>query len=108
MGLIVWPLWFFSAGRNFVERNIETITAGYFSTKGPTREQVNTTRFSVTLIGRGWSRKEGDDPIDEPKRPLDKKMTVVVSGKDPGYQATATCAIQAALTVLKDREMMPK
>ena len=111
LAAFVQPLWFCRAGRSFVERNLERITLGYFSTKGPTREQVDTTRFTATLVGKGWSKDINDsneNPNGEPSRPFDKEMTVVVSGKDPVYQATSTCAIQAALTIVKDRALMPK
>lgn len=105
---VIASMWLFRCGQAFVERHVETFTRGLFSSQGPSREQMESTQFKTTLVGKGWTKIEGDDPKDEPKRPFDKVMTVVVSGPDPAYLGTSILAIQAALTVLLDQEVMPK
>lgn len=101
----------FSAGRSLLETFPEVLTFGAFSRKGPSRAQIESTRFNLKLVGKGWSKKEGekvDEPEVEPEGDFDKTVKVMVSGRDPGYFATATCIVQSALTILKDRELMPK
>lgn len=96
--------------RMLLEKWPEVMTFGYFTKSGPTREQVETNHFETRFQGKGWSSSSlsDDDPHSEPVKPFDKEVTLVVTGNDAGYKTTSTCAIQAALTVLGDRENMPK
>lgn len=106
---VLVPFSLLKPGRYLLEKYPHIFTFGHFTKEGPTREQVETTRFSLTLIGKGWSSSlTGSDPHSEPSKPFDKEMTVVVNGRDPGYLATSTCTIQAGLTILKERDLMPK
>lgn len=93
-----------------LEKWPEVMTFGYFTKSGPTREQVETNHFETRFQGKGWSSSSlsDDDLHSEPVKPFDKEVTLVVTGNDAGYKTTSTCAIQAALTVLGDRENMPK
>ena len=97
----------FAWGRSLLEKYPEIFTFGMFSKNGPSREQIDNTKFRLTLVGKGWSKKM-DDPQTEPDGDLDKKVIAQVEGKDPGYVATSTCLIQAGLTILLDRDQMPK
>lgn len=107
--MVLVPMSLLKPGRYLLEKYPHIISFGFFTKEGPTREQVETTRLSVTLHGKGWSKNlTGSDPHSEPSRPFDKEVTVVVKGRDPAYMATSTCAINAALTILKERELMPK
>jgi len=110
MAIIFGLLSKFGAGRTLLEKYPEILTFGAFSKNGPSRTQIDSTRFSIKLIGKGWSRKEEktDDPNIEPAGEPDKTMMVEVNGHDPGYVATSTCIVQAGLTILKDRAKMPK
>jgi len=109
---IYTPMALLRTGRFILERYPEKLTLGLFSKKGPTREQIDATRFQTYIFGKGWSKDPSDptdsDPHAEPSRPMDKSMTVLVNGRDPAYLATSTAMIQSALTILKDRDQMPK
>lgn len=110
MAMIFALLSLFDAGRRLLENYPEILTFGAFSKKGPSRAQIDSTKFSLKLVGKGWnsSKDEKDDPESEPAGELDKTMIVKVSGNDPGYKATSTCIVQSGLTILKDRNLMPK
>lgn len=112
MAMVFALLSLFGAGRRLLENYPEIFTFGVFSKKGPSRSQIDSTKFTLKLIGKGWSNEVGstekDDPESEPAGEFDKTLAVLVSGRDPGYQATSTCIIQSGLTILKDRNLMPK
>lgn len=108
MSMIFALLSIFSPGRSLLERFPAFFTFGLFSKDGPSRQQIESTRFSLTLIGKGWSNHGGDGgPETEPEREFDKTVQVQVNGRDPGYKATATCIVQSGLTILYDRDQMP-
>lgn len=94
--------------RLLLERWPDTFTLGFFTKSGPTREQIETSRFEMRFVGKGWTISASDDPHSEPSRPFDKELTLLISGCDAAYKTTATCAIQAGLTVLSEREIMPR
>jgi len=111
MAIIFAILSMFDTGRRLLESYPSFFTFGAFSKDGPSRAQIDSTSFSLTLIGKGWSKKEGEDSSDpniEPPGDIDKTVIVEVSGADPGYVATSTCLVQSGLTILKDRANMPK
>ena len=111
MAMIFALLSLFDAGRRLLENYPEVLTFGVFSKKGPSRAQIDSTKFNLTIIGKGWSNEAGaekDNSEGEPDGELDKTLTVLVTGRDPGYQATSTCIVQSGLTILKDRSLMPK
>lgn len=111
MAMIFALLSLFDAGRRLLENYPEVLTFGVFSKKGPSRAQIDSTKFNLTIIGKGWSNEAGaekDNSEGEPDGELDKTLTVLVTGRDPGYQATSTCIVQSGLTILKDRNLMPK
>ena len=111
LGLVFSFLSMCNSGRQLLERYPEVFTFGVFSKSGPTRAQIDSTRFSIRLIGKGWIRQPGktkeDDEV-EPVVPFNKTLNVIVSGRDPGYMATSTCIVQCGLTLLKERLKMPK
>lgn len=110
MAMIFALLSLFGAGRRLLENYPEVFTFGAFSKKGPSRAQIDSTKFNIKLVGKGWnsSKDEKDDPESEPAGEFDKTLIVKVSGNDPGYKATSTCIVQSGLTILKDRNQMPK
>ncbi|XP_027205864.1 saccharopine dehydrogenase-like oxidoreductase [Dermatophagoides pteronyssinus] len=119
MGLIVFAAMFAvmtatSFGSRLLSRYPEVFTAGAFSKKGPTRAQIESSRFRTTIIGRGWSKRvleqqsNPDDVDSEPETEPDETITVQVSGRDPGYMATSTCLIQSGLTILMESDNIPR
>ena len=122
MAMVFAALSLFSAGRSLLEKYPKFFTFATLSTDAPSRAHIDSTRFSIKLIGKGWKKNEDDegegdekeklqeneDPNLEPAEEFNRSMTVMVSGRDPGYMATSTCIIQSGLTILKDRAKMPK
>lgn len=82
-------------------------TLGMFSDKGPSVEDMNQTKFTFTLVAKGWS--ESCKVLDKKYRsPPNKTKILRVKGTNPGYGATVTMFLQAALTILSERDKMPK
>lgn len=102
---------FFPPFRWFVEKFPLVATFGWFSHAGPSRKQIDGASFTATFIGRGWSQADADevsDPTAEPKGKPNKKVVLKVEGPDPGYITTAICLVQAGLTLLTQRHLMPR
>jgi short subunit dehydrogenase-like uncharacterized protein len=75
---------------------------GLFSLKGPSPQQIAGANFTLQMFAYGWKNK-----AERSTQPPSLLVHSSVSGADPGYAATATMMIQAALTILLDREKMP-
>ncbi|KAI4801473.1 hypothetical protein KUCAC02_019368 [Chaenocephalus aceratus] len=74
-----------------------------FTKSGPTMKQIEDTCFSLTFFGEGYS--EGTDPAQG--RPNTKICTQVI-GAEPGYVATVSAIVQAALTLLNELHSLPR
>lgn len=77
-------------------------SGGMASEKGATRKQLEKASFTVTLQGVGY-----DEHADRNKPP-NLKLLVKVRGAEPGYIATSAMVVQSALTLLDERDAMPK
>ncbi|KAI9517288.1 hypothetical protein NQZ68_008548 [Dissostichus eleginoides] len=66
-------------------------------------KQIEDTCFSLTFFGEGYS--EGTDPAQG--RPNTKICTQVI-GAEPGYVATVSAIVQAALTLLNELHSLPR
>jgi len=108
IGGLIMPFTVFGAGRRLLQRYPHVFSFGYFSKQGPSRAQIDSTRFACRLVGRGWSQKPAGESWQEPPGPFDQQMTVLVSGRDPAYLATSTAIVQSALTICVERDQMPK
>lgn len=100
----------FSAGRSVLESYPELCTFGAFSKNGPSREQIDGTRFHLTILGKGWARKELKDghEDEEPATEPTETMKVTVAGPDPGYIATSSFLVQSGITILLEENAIPK
>ena len=58
-------------------------------------------------MAKGWIEKLAENSDEHTSAP-DSTIKARVSGPDPGYTATSTCLVQAAMTILKESEKMPK
>ena len=94
-----------SWGRTLLLKYPKFFTGGMFSHEGPTKKQLDETSFSITMYGEGYS--DGDSRLNRSDKP-DKKISVCVSGPEPGYVATPIAMVQAALVVVKEREKLPE
>jgi hypothetical protein len=97
----------FSFGRNLLLNYPEFFSFGILSRKEPQEETMEKTNFEATLYGRGWE-EEFSDPTDNLNIPMNKSMTVRVSGKNPGYGSTSIALLLSAMTILKESERMPE
>ncbi|KAG7244258.1 hypothetical protein INR49_004396 [Caranx melampygus] len=105
-GLIFWFMVKFSLGRKLLTTVPPSIFKQQFVVtikSGPTMKQIEDTCFSMTFFGEGYS--EGTDPSQG--RP-DAKICTQVIGAEPGYVATVSAVVQAAVTVLNELHSLPR
>ncbi|XP_054475092.1 saccharopine dehydrogenase-like oxidoreductase [Anoplopoma fimbria] len=102
-GLLFWFMVKFSLGRKLLTTFPSLFSFGLFTKSGPTMKQIEDTCFSLTLFGEGYS--EGSDPTHG--RPNAKICTQVI-GAEPGYVATVSALVQAAVTLLNELHSLPR
>ncbi|XP_075721993.1 saccharopine dehydrogenase-like oxidoreductase isoform X2 [Rhipicephalus microplus] len=61
--------------------------------------------FIMTMCGRGWREKLAENS-DRHAGPMDRSVTVRLTGPDPAYVTTAVCMVQVAVVVLKEQQKM--
>ncbi|XP_039750700.1 saccharopine dehydrogenase-like oxidoreductase [Pararge aegeria] len=71
--------------------------------RGPSEEVTRNTHFKFELYGEGW-----EAGADVEATPPNKKVKAQVSGVNPGYGATVVALLHCALTILRERDSMPK
>lgn len=96
----------FGCGRNLLRKYPSFFTVGNVSKNGPTRKQVDETSFEMTLVGHGWKEKLLS-PTDEPPSPPQQLIVGRWRGPEAGYAATSIILIQAAITILKEKDAVP-
>ncbi|XP_071761250.1 saccharopine dehydrogenase-like oxidoreductase [Centroberyx gerrardi] len=102
-GLLFWLMVKFSLGRKLLTTFPSFFSFGLFTKAGPTMKQIEDTCFSLTFFGEGFS--EGKEPSES--RPNDKICTRVI-GAEPGYVATVSAMVQAAITLLNELHSLPR
>ncbi|KAM7395788.1 hypothetical protein PAMA_007191 [Pampus argenteus] len=102
-GLLFWFLVKFNLGRKLLTTFPWIFSFGLFSKSGPTMKQIEDTCFSLTFFGDGYS--EGADPSQG--RP-DSKICTQIVGAEPGYVATVSAMVQAAVTLLNELHSLPR
>ncbi|KAL3226624.1 hypothetical protein MRX96_024826 [Rhipicephalus microplus] len=95
----------FSCGRWLLEKFPGFFSAGMVRHGGPTREQALGCSFIMTMCGRGWREKLAENS-DRHAGPMDRSVTVRLTGPDPAYVTTAVCMVQVAVVVLKEQQKM--
>lgn len=85
-------------GRELVLKYPRVFTFGVFSKEGPTAEQIEGTKFSLSFFAKAL-KPDGTEIAHIETR---------ASGPEPGYSATSKIVLSAALTLLNDREQLPK
>ncbi|KAF8376428.1 hypothetical protein PRIPAC_82857 [Pristionchus pacificus] len=93
----------FSPTRKFLKAHPECCSFGMFRRNGPSKQQIGEASFDYFFYGAGWARDETPDAT----RPT-KTAVAVCHGPDPGYVGTAACITAAALTLLDDKDKLPK
>ncbi|XP_035534845.1 saccharopine dehydrogenase b isoform X2 [Morone saxatilis] len=102
-GLLFWFMVKFSLGRKLLTMFPSFCSFGLFTKSGPTMKQIEDTCFSLTFFGEGYS--EGTDPTQG--QPNTKICTQVI-GAEPGYVATVSTMVQAAVTLLNEVHSLPR
>uniref|UniRef100_A0A672YD67 Saccharopine dehydrogenase-like oxidoreductase n=1 Tax=Sphaeramia orbicularis TaxID=375764 RepID=A0A672YD67_9TELE len=102
-GLLFWFMVKFSLGRRLLTTFPSFFSFGMFTKAGPSMKQIEDTCFSLTFFGEGYS--EGTDPAQG--RPNAKICTQVIGG-EPGYVATVSAMVQAAVTLLNELHSLPR
>jgi len=106
-GAIFGVLAMFSPGRWLLETFPGFFSAGFISKDGPSQKQIDGTTTSYTFIGKGYSTRL-TDPSEKHTGAPDKEIVVKVNGPEPGYVLTPICMVQAAYTVLAEKEKIPE
>jgi len=96
----------FGLGRRLLERYPKLFSFGVFSHEGPSRQELDATRFSLTLVGNGWAEKLAE-PCDVHDDPPNKRLAVRVSGPEAGYVATPIFMVASALVMLRESDKLP-
>lgn len=97
----------FKCGRRIMRNYPHLFTWGFFVKGGPTREEVLEGSFRLLFHGKGW-KGVSPDPINQPDQPPTDDILVQVEGPHLGYPAAAKAAIISAVTILQERERLPK
>ncbi|XP_068135645.1 saccharopine dehydrogenase-like oxidoreductase [Hyperolius riggenbachi] len=93
----------FSFGRSLLIKYPTFFTFGYLSKEGPTQKQMDESSFSMTFFGEGYTQVQ-----DSQLRKPNIKICTQVSGPEIGYVTTPIAMVQAAVTILKEPDSLPK
>lgn len=97
----------FKCGRSLLRNYPHLFTWGLFVKGGPTRDEVLGGSFRMLFIGKGW-KGVSPDPVMQPDQPPTDDILVQVEGPHPGYPAAAKAALLSAVTILQERDRLPK
>ncbi|KAJ6641697.1 Saccharopine dehydrogenase-like oxidoreductase [Pseudolycoriella hygida] len=93
----------FGCGRKLLKKYPSVFTVGTVSLDGPTRKQVTEANFEMTLIGHGWKDKL-NSATEEPHSRPQQLIVGRWRGPEAAYAATSEILIQAAITILKEKD----
>ncbi|KAF4659193.1 hypothetical protein FOL47_007690 [Perkinsus chesapeaki] len=102
-GLLVFLFSLFEVGRKLLLHFPEFFTHGMFSHRGPTQTQMETTKYKIAFIGRGYSDEKALEL--HPRKP-DSEVLGTVTGPDPGYDATSGIFTTLAMVLLTDKKSL--
>lgn len=105
VGLLFATFALFECGRKILKKYPSVFTVGNVSLDGPTRQQVNETSFEMTLVGHGW-KNTLESPTEEPSSRPEQLIVGRWRGPEPGYEATSIILVQAAITILKEKDVI--
>jgi len=107
-GLMFIILVKFKFGQKVLLDYPEFFSAGTFSKQNPPEHIIENTKFKITFVGKGWSSKLSNPLQLETEQKMDRQMITEVSGVNPGYGVTCAALALSALTILTERERLPK
>lgn len=106
-GILFGPLIFFGPTRNLLMKYPKFFSFGLFSKEGPNESQVEGTSTEIILKARGWSRILKEDVTEQPFEEPDKTILGRIKGPEMTYPLTSQCAVQSAITIVKERDSIP-
>lgn len=89
-------------GRSLLLQYPRLFTYGMFSHEGPSERQLSEASFQFTNIAKGYSKGAPEAPDQAP----DIEIVTRVSGPEPGYISCAIFVVQAAITLLEERQSL--
>ncbi|GFR11327.1 probable mitochondrial saccharopine dehydrogenase-like oxidoreductase At5g39410 [Trichonephila clavata] len=96
----------FLFGKSLLIKYAPTLTFGFFSKTGPTRQQLLEGSTKMTFYAEGWKNKS-EESLNKHSTKPDSRLKLTITGPEPAYPFTAKCMVQAGLTLLKEQEKMP-
>lgn len=106
-GILFGPLIFIPPTRKLMMKYPSFFSFGLFSKEGPNETQVEGTSTEIILKAKGWSRVLKEDVNEQPFEQPDKTVYGRIRGPEMTYPLTSQCAIQSAITILKERNLIP-
>lgn len=107
--VIIWYLMSrFSWGKNALLKYPEFFSGGFFSSKGPTEQQMATCYVSFLMFCRGYKKKVDTNEVQSmEKEAHNAQMVVKVVGPEAGYVLTPIVMVQSAFCIKEQREALP-
>ena len=105
-GLTLLILSKFEMGRSLLLKYPSFFSFGMFSKTGPSKEEIQNSSFTMTLIGKGWD-SSSLSKSSEPTSPPDKTIVGEIKAPNAAYEATSIFLIQSGITILEEAEKMP-
>ncbi|KAJ8734076.1 hypothetical protein PYW07_014627 [Mythimna separata] len=102
-GVLLFVMTKISFLRKILLKYPKICSLGMVTREGPTDNVMNNTHFTFELVGKGWETG-ADVQNTEP----DKIVVAKVTGTNPGYGATVVALLMSAVTILKERENLPR
>lgn len=106
-GLIFGIFAKFEFGRYLLETYPGIFSGGAVTKEGPSDEMTKDTDFHWTFVGLGWKGTRAENAAANLDMAPNRRVKVEVKGKNVGYGSTCECLVQAALCVLKEKDLMP-
>lgn len=90
-----------SCTRKLLLKYPKFFTRGLMSPEGPVEANRKAVEFILTFKAKGWSK-------DTPETgPINKKLAIKITGKDPSYGVTSNVLLCCAKVILKEHRNMP-
>lgn len=106
-GILFGPLMIFGITRKLLIKYPRFFSFGMFSKEGPNELQVEGTSTEIMLKAKGWSRILKEDVNEQPFEEPDKILLGRIRGPEMTYPLTSQCAVQSAITIVKERDIIP-
>ncbi|KAK4744000.1 hypothetical protein SAY87_010312 [Trapa incisa] len=105
VGIFIGALGGTAIGRWLLLKFPSVFSLGWFKKKGPSEEEVRSASFKMWFIGQGYSN--GELAMERNATP-DTEIMTRVTGPEIGYLTTSIILVQCGLTLLSQRDNLPK